>query len=335
MGYISRCLCCVAPWLIGELVPNYTPVNKDSKWKVHHLYGICRENFHFSRSISRFYASFRGVHLSNNLLKIVLKVINRCDPVAVRRTNKNKSIGPNSETSQTSWWFQPLWKNISQIGSFPQVGMKIKHIWNQDFIPSWNHHSAKNWPLTFQITHIFFVSLDWASGPPLVAITSSPDRKQHQKTYTPKKPTWQWQNPPLSIGNTSLSGGFSCLLSHSQCPVTYSRRPSAKKLEYQHSELLKILLPWTSTPWFLFHWFLAVFSIHLTSLYIPKGVHNSPEKLRNMLWGLLFFLSACAYVSGTCCFFSMNGKGILLTNRWTYTLRVVHQQQTCCCLWPI
>ena len=25
-----------------------------------------------------------------------------------------------------SWWFQPIWKNISQIGSFPQVGVKIK-----------------------------------------------------------------------------------------------------------------------------------------------------------------------------------------------------------------
>ena len=29
-----------------------------------------------------------------------------------------------------SWWFQPTWKKISQIGSFPQVGVKIKNIWN-------------------------------------------------------------------------------------------------------------------------------------------------------------------------------------------------------------
>ena len=31
----------------------------------------------------------------------------------------------------TSWWFQstPL-KNISQIGLFPQIGVKIKNIWN-------------------------------------------------------------------------------------------------------------------------------------------------------------------------------------------------------------
>ena len=29
-----------------------------------------------------------------------------------------------------SWWFQPILKNISQIGSFPQVGVKIENIWN-------------------------------------------------------------------------------------------------------------------------------------------------------------------------------------------------------------
>ena len=26
----------------------------------------------------------------------------------------------------SSWWFQPVWKNTSQIGSFPQVGVKKK-----------------------------------------------------------------------------------------------------------------------------------------------------------------------------------------------------------------
>ena len=28
------------------------------------------------------------------------------------------------EKGLTSWWFQPIWKNICQIGSSPQVGMK-------------------------------------------------------------------------------------------------------------------------------------------------------------------------------------------------------------------
>ena len=30
----------------------------------------------------------------------------------------------------STWWFQPPLKNISQIGSFPQVGVQIKNLWN-------------------------------------------------------------------------------------------------------------------------------------------------------------------------------------------------------------
>ena len=31
----------------------------------------------------------------------------------------------------TSWWFQPIWKILySQIGHLPQVGVKIKNVWN-------------------------------------------------------------------------------------------------------------------------------------------------------------------------------------------------------------
>ena len=37
---------------------------------------------------------------------------------------------------KTSWWFQPLLKNISQIGSLPQIGVTIKDIWN--------HHPEKS-----------------------------------------------------------------------------------------------------------------------------------------------------------------------------------------------
>ena len=47
---------------------------------------------------------------------------------------KNKTI--------TSWWLnQPIWKNISQNGNLPQIGMNIKNLWN--------HHPdnlyAANW----------------------------------------------------------------------------------------------------------------------------------------------------------------------------------------------
>ena len=34
-----------------------------------------------------------------------------------------------------SWWFQPNWKNLSQIGNLPQVGVRMKNIWNHH--PAW------------------------------------------------------------------------------------------------------------------------------------------------------------------------------------------------------
>ena len=34
----------------------------------------------------------------------------------------------NIQQITTSWWFQPI-RKICQIGSFPQVGIKIKNIW--------------------------------------------------------------------------------------------------------------------------------------------------------------------------------------------------------------
>ena len=32
---------------------------------------------------------------------------------------------PPIETRATGWWFQPIWKNISQNGNLPQIGVKI------------------------------------------------------------------------------------------------------------------------------------------------------------------------------------------------------------------
>ena len=34
----------------------------------------------------------------------------------------------------SSWWFQPVWKKFSQIGNMPQVGVKIKNIWNHHLV---------------------------------------------------------------------------------------------------------------------------------------------------------------------------------------------------------
>ena len=52
----------------------------------------------------------------------------------------------------SSWWFQPIWTNISEIGSSPQVGVKIKHIWNHhlDTIVVWTRLLVVNWFNTHQ-----------------------------------------------------------------------------------------------------------------------------------------------------------------------------------------
>ena len=34
----------------------------------------------------------------------------------------------------TGWWFQPLLKNISQNGNLPQIGLKIKNLWNHQLV---------------------------------------------------------------------------------------------------------------------------------------------------------------------------------------------------------
>ena len=39
------------------------------------------------------------------------------------------SCNSNSEIT-SSWWFQPNWKNISPNENLPQIGVKIKDIWN-------------------------------------------------------------------------------------------------------------------------------------------------------------------------------------------------------------
>ena len=47
-----------------------------------------------------------------------------------------------------SWWFQPIWKILVNSGSFPQVRVKVKNLWNHQ--PVCHHSSnflAPNWVL--------------------------------------------------------------------------------------------------------------------------------------------------------------------------------------------
>ena len=50
-----------------------------------------------------------------------------------RSENKTESVQQKNPT----WWFQPIWKILVKMGSFPQVRVQIKHIWNHhlEFLP--------------------------------------------------------------------------------------------------------------------------------------------------------------------------------------------------------
>ena len=86
----------------------------------------------------------RGWHLpsKSHLLKwFVQRMYKQCplNPFELEYillTNK-----PLQPPNTTSWWFQPILKNISQIGSSPQIGVKIKNVWNQHLE---KHYAKKN-----------------------------------------------------------------------------------------------------------------------------------------------------------------------------------------------
>ena len=52
----------------------------------------------------------------------------RMQPKVAKKWRPNRRSWKQRQSS--SWLNQPQLKNISQIGSFPQVGVKIKDIWN-------------------------------------------------------------------------------------------------------------------------------------------------------------------------------------------------------------
>ena len=49
----------------------------------------------------------------------------------------------------SSWWFQPIPKMLVKLDHFPQVGVKIKHIWN--------HHLVFFWVVVFWFVMFFVV----------------------------------------------------------------------------------------------------------------------------------------------------------------------------------
>ena len=83
---------------------------------------------------------------------------------------------------ESSWWFQPIWKilgKLDQIGWFPQVGLKIKNLWNDQleydsikppFSPKqhWKSevlHPNGKWPPNQSYSKLWYVSMKFPLDP--------------------------------------------------------------------------------------------------------------------------------------------------------------------------
>ena len=65
-----------------------------------------------------------GVRQDENVVNLAYEIVTMKGEFWVSVSNcwESTNIGP-------SWWYEPKLKNISQIGSFPQVRVKVKTLW--------------------------------------------------------------------------------------------------------------------------------------------------------------------------------------------------------------
>ena len=71
-------------------------------------------------------------------------VLKRCAQQEVVLTNKSLGLDPgkiltHNETrlmveTHYGWWFQPTWNIVVKLGISPQVGVKIKNMWNYQIL---------------------------------------------------------------------------------------------------------------------------------------------------------------------------------------------------------
>ena len=67
-----------------------------------------------------------------------------CWPLYLQQTNEQKTL-------LTGWWFQPIWKICSsKWESFPQIGVKIKNIWNHH-LENINYHCWICFPILMDL----------------------------------------------------------------------------------------------------------------------------------------------------------------------------------------
>ena len=108
-------------------------------------------------------------------------------------------------SSFTTWWFQPIWK--SQIGSFLQVGVTIKNVWNHHLSSPtckiWEIHTThcRPWRSLVQLQHEV-VSRSTRTNRPKLSRSNHPGRtylsssNYVQSTYLRRLASWWFFSHP-------------------------------------------------------------------------------------------------------------------------------------------
>ena len=86
------------------------------------------------------WASFQVLHLTDLIVTYITNIFKNLQTL-YRDIQKTMSL----DKSTQNWLVVSTHlKNISQIGSFPQVGMKIKNIWNHHLEKQRENHEREN-----------------------------------------------------------------------------------------------------------------------------------------------------------------------------------------------
>ena len=125
-----RTLACIS-WIEKNWRTCYLLSCFTSRWSIYllHLWNVCDSSMAWRRPTSSSDATWAK---------------RPGDAIQERHRPQSAKSIHNHHQPSTSWWFQPLLKIlISQIGSFPQVGVKIKNIWNHQLDPPYLNHLDK------------------------------------------------------------------------------------------------------------------------------------------------------------------------------------------------
>ena len=112
--------------------------------------------------------------------------------------------------SQPSWWLQSILKDICQNGSFPQIGLRAKNIWNQNLATSFQQKispprrstQTNAWSLAILFGQVTILQITWEVHLSRWDPTEPPAWAGTDRTVT----SWLWENL-VFIGDKKLIPG--------------------------------------------------------------------------------------------------------------------------------